>query len=109
MIDYKCVGCGAKLEVADEAAGTKIKCPDCGAIGEIPGKDLPPLAFACNNCGQDLQISAYQAGRLTACPHCGCMVMVPPLSGQSGTDKEGCLGIIACLVLLVTTSILLIA
>lgn len=106
MIEFKCSGCGTKLEVDDTAAGNKIKCPDCGAIGDVPGKDLPPLAFACNNCGHDLNISAFQAGKIIPCPSCGGMVMVPPLRGQ-GSDKGGCLGVFALLgVVIATTSAL---
>lgn len=99
MIDFKCAGCGTRLEIDDSAAGNKIKCPDCGLIGDVPGKDLPPMAFACNSCGHDLQVSAFQAGKLIPCPNCGCMVMVPPLQGTQ-TGKEGCLGLTAFLGLL---------
>ncbi len=36
-IDLICMGCGRGREVADELAGTTMKCPVCGAIIRIPG------------------------------------------------------------------------
>ncbi|MBI2477277.1 MAG: Hsp70 family protein [Planctomycetia bacterium] len=35
-IRFDCTGCGQKLQVTDEFAGKKIKCPNCGAAVLVP-------------------------------------------------------------------------
>lgn len=35
-IPFECTGCGKKLKVKDEAAGKRIKCPECQAVLTVP-------------------------------------------------------------------------
>jgi uncharacterized membrane protein len=42
-IKFKCSGCGQVLQVGDEAAGKKAKCPKCHNVVTIPTPDLVPL------------------------------------------------------------------
>lgn len=35
-ISLECTGCGKKLKVKDEAAGKRIKCPECQAVLSVP-------------------------------------------------------------------------
>lgn len=35
-IELKCAGCGQILRVADEHAGKKARCPNCGTITDVP-------------------------------------------------------------------------
>lgn len=41
-IEFRCLTCGKLLRVADESAGKKSRCPECGNIQDIPGE--PRLA-----------------------------------------------------------------
>jgi TM2 domain-containing membrane protein YozV/predicted RNA-binding Zn-ribbon protein involved in translation (DUF1610 family) len=44
MIKIQCSKCQRKLGVKDEAAGKRIKCPECGAVNAVPdGKEGNPL------------------------------------------------------------------
>lgn len=36
MIDFGCASCGRKLKVPAATAGRKAKCPQCGAVQEVP-------------------------------------------------------------------------
>lgn len=36
MIDFGCASCGRKLKVPAENAGRKAKCPQCGAVQDVP-------------------------------------------------------------------------
>jgi len=41
-IEFRCA-CGKMLSVPDDAAGRKAKCPNCGALRDVPGEP-PPVA-----------------------------------------------------------------
>src|SRR5438270_9045389 len=36
MIPFQCAGCGKNLQVKDEVAGKKVKCPGCGRLVHAP-------------------------------------------------------------------------
>ncbi|MBC8116611.1 MAG: hypothetical protein H7062_19635 [Candidatus Saccharimonas sp.] len=38
-IRASCDSCGKQLKVRDEAAGKRVKCPDCGSVVQIPEPD----------------------------------------------------------------------
>ena len=40
-IEFQCTGCGKRLRVGDENAGKKAKCPECGALADIPQTPEP--------------------------------------------------------------------
>ncbi len=40
-ISIECTGCGKKLKVKDEAAGKRIKCPECQAALTVPKPEAP--------------------------------------------------------------------
>jgi DNA-directed RNA polymerase subunit RPC12/RpoP len=97
MIDFKCAGCGVKLEIDDAQAGHKIQCPECKKLQDVPGTKPAPMGFLCNNCGQDMDVNPTQAGKMTRCPHCGVLVLVPSLDGSNA--REGCFGLLTFLAL----------
>ena len=37
-IEFRCTQCQKLLRTADETAGKKARCPDCGAIVDIPSQ-----------------------------------------------------------------------
>jgi phage FluMu protein Com len=50
-IEFRCTQCNKLLRTADESAGKKAKCPECGQILRVPaletaapGQPLPPSA-----------------------------------------------------------------
>jgi phage FluMu protein Com len=40
-LEFKCSQCGKLLRVPDGSAGRKAKCPNCGAVVEVPAARLP--------------------------------------------------------------------
>lgn len=46
MIEFKCSSCGLTLNVSDEKAGKKGRCPQCGAVMIIPPADLLSMSEA---------------------------------------------------------------
>lgn len=98
MVEFKCEGCGRKLQVEEALASHRVKCPDCGKVMDVPGTNAPHLGIVCNNCGTDLDLNAYAAGTAVPCPKCGSIVLVPTLSGE--VERGGCFGLLAVLVVL---------
>lgn len=61
----RCSRCGKALQVKEELAGRKVKCPSCGMVFVVPpagtngtvcpqcGAEMPPGAVLCVNCGYD--------------------------------------------------------
>ena len=45
MIFFKCVGCGAALQVGNEWAGKPANCPYCQAISPVPYPQLQPASY----------------------------------------------------------------
>jgi DNA-directed RNA polymerase subunit RPC12/RpoP len=101
MIDFQCQGCGSKLQIDDSQAGHKILCPQCQKIQDVPGVPAPHFGVICTTCGKEMDVDAHSLGKMARCPHCGGMTMVP---GQS-KDAEGCLGLVAVLLTILTTSL----
>lgn len=46
MIRLTCDNCEKHLEVGDELAGQKVKCPACGDVNVVPGSAAVPVAAA---------------------------------------------------------------
>ena len=40
MITYQCV-CGKHYRMTDDKAGAKVRCPVCGAVGDVPVPESP--------------------------------------------------------------------
>ncbi len=43
-LTFKCHECGESLRVADEVAGRRIKCPECGGVTILSDEKPPPPA-----------------------------------------------------------------
>src|SRR5262249_6581835 len=41
-VAFSCPECGKQLNVRDDLAGKRIKCPGCGAVVSVPDSDGPP-------------------------------------------------------------------
>jgi len=37
MIRWRCKACGFETLLLEELRGQKVKCPKCGAVGQVPG------------------------------------------------------------------------
>ncbi|MBI2479840.1 MAG: hypothetical protein HYV60_14760 [Planctomycetia bacterium] len=44
LIEFRCTGCSKLLRTPDESAGKKAKCPQCGAIVDVPLASQPEAA-----------------------------------------------------------------
>src|ERR1017187_9501304 len=42
MLAFPCPSCQKKLQVSDEHAGKKVKCPGCGKVSTVPVPAPPP-------------------------------------------------------------------
>jgi serine/threonine protein kinase len=42
MLAFSCTSCQKKLQVGDEHAGKKVKCPGCGTVSPVPTLPPPP-------------------------------------------------------------------
>lgn len=75
--------CGCKMSLADDLAGTKVPCTQCGRRFNVPsaGEDARFMRWHCQ-CGQRLKARARAAGKAISCPACGSELTVPmaPLS-----------------------------
>lgn len=70
--------CGQQLQVADQYAGQRVKCPGCGQVLTAPAKAAaaPPIKFSCS-CGMVMQARAEHAGMTSQCPRCQAKVVIP--------------------------------
>jgi DNA-directed RNA polymerase subunit RPC12/RpoP len=103
MIEFKCTGCDAKLEVHDTQAGHKIVCPQCKSVLDVPGSDIPHMGVLCNNCGNETSFDISLGGTMQRCPHCGSMVVVPKWGGEGETG--GCLGLFGTILIIAMTGL----
>jgi hypothetical protein len=79
-ISFEC-SCGRQLQVPDEHAGKRVRCPKCeetllvpsGAAGDAPAG---LVRFRCA-CGKQMQAQAAYAGEVVECPACGGDVVIP--------------------------------
>jgi Protein of unknown function (DUF1559) len=76
--------CGKKLQVGDDMAGRRAKCPACGTILAIAAPvaaapvAIAPATIRCVcQCGKTLQVRAEHAGRNVRCPACQSVLTVP--------------------------------
>ncbi len=81
-IRVSCNGCGKELKVRDEAAGKRVKCPDCGGVIAIPEPDDVVDAEADDNPFAGGNISSVGSvvkdeGQFDRkpCPACGEMIV----------------------------------
>jgi DNA-directed RNA polymerase subunit RPC12/RpoP len=104
MIEFKCAGCGAQLEIDDSQMGHTVVCPQCKSQNQAPGTNIPHMGVVCNNCGNEMHIESAFAGTMQRCPSCGAMVAVPELGKTSVLG--GCMNVVALFVAIVTTGLL---
>jgi hypothetical protein len=86
--------CGKPLRVADELAGRKVRCPDCGALPTVPGTAPPPggrpRAVTCPECDGAVPVPIDFTARRLRCPGCQALVEIPgPSAREEGYDIEG--------------------
>ena len=72
MMRFSCPHCRKALNVRDELAGRKAKCPGCSAVFRVPAAGAAPArptaapaAADCPNCKEDLPVGAL------LCVKCG--------------------------------------
>ncbi|MBC7815372.1 MAG: hypothetical protein IAG10_00570 [Planctomycetaceae bacterium] len=76
-IRISCDSCGKQLKVRDEAAGRRVKCPDCGSVVQIPEPDDVMDAEAADDnpfAGGDISSDGAEYDR-KPCPACGEMIV----------------------------------
>ena len=76
-IRVSCDSCGKQLKVRDEAAGKRVKCPDCGSVVQIPEPDDVLDAEAADDnpfAGEDISSDGATENR-KPCPACGEMIV----------------------------------
>lgn len=76
-IKVSCDSCGKQLKVRDEAAGKRVKCPDCGSVVQIPEPDdVMDAETADDNpfAGDDVSSEGAEYNR-KPCPACGEMIV----------------------------------
>ncbi len=76
-IKVSCDSCGKELKVRDEAAGKRVKCPDCGSVVQIPEPDdVLDAETADDNpfAGDDVSSEGAESNR-QPCPACGEMIV----------------------------------
>ncbi len=76
-IKVSCDSCGKQLSVRDEAAGKRVKCPDCGGVVQIPEPDdVMDAEVAEDNpfAGDDIASDGAKDDR-KPCPACGEMIV----------------------------------
>jgi predicted RNA-binding Zn-ribbon protein involved in translation (DUF1610 family) len=80
MIDCVCRGCGAKLKVAEEKVGRRVKCPQCNEIFEVRRARRGVETVDCPNCGHTHAPAA--GGKFPVfCRECGAELR-PPTDAQ---------------------------
>lgn len=102
-IQFQCPECKVKLQVADQAAGKKVKCK-CGQTVDVPsgGTAKPAVATAapvanpantakitvsCKACQRTLQVPGTAAGKGVKCP-CGTVIPVPVAAQSAPTTAK---------------------
>lgn len=81
-IKVSCDSCGKDLKVRDEAAGKRVKCPDCGSVIRVPQAEAPEDAVDAESAddddpwgGEDLKSSGKALEPRKPCPACGEMII----------------------------------
>jgi hypothetical protein len=88
-IEVAC-SCGKSLQVPDQLAGKKVKCPACETPLAVPASAVAagdaPIRVRCE-CGKTLAVPARLAGKKIKCPGCEQPVSVP--LGEPAREKSG--------------------
>ena len=69
MIDFGCGSCGRLLKVPAQAAGKQARCPQCGAVQQVPaGRTAPVARFTPDGSGSTAarHLLFTDSGRITA-------------------------------------------
>lgn len=74
-LEVKC-SCGEVLHVAEQSAGKRVKCPECGKSVQVPGGGASDWQVRCS-CGQTLKAKPEWAGKRIRCPACKDELQVP--------------------------------
>lgn len=81
-IEFKCPACTKSLTIDAKGAGKMIKCPDCGATVQVPGKPSSDVQFKCQHCGRALNAPSGKIGQACRCPDCKGISPVPGIVGK---------------------------
>ena len=87
MIKFACILCGERLNVQDQYAGKRIRCPKCNSTSVVPAES-PKIRFTCENCGQGIRVLQIHAGKEGKCPKCDSPILVPSLTADPETGSE---------------------
>jgi MoxR-like ATPase len=61
LIEYPCPQCGRSLRISSAGAGRKAKCPQCGAISDVPATTLSPATSVADPVASPAPITAPAA------------------------------------------------
>jgi DNA-directed RNA polymerase subunit RPC12/RpoP len=78
-VPFRCSGCSASYEVADDLLGKKIACRECNRRAVVSAP--PPMTtFACPTCGKQAEVPASLVGQQIMCLSCQTIGRVAPPS-----------------------------
>lgn len=94
--------CGRAINVKDDLAGKKIRCPNCKAIVNVPSAAAQPvqqvgaapvvtppadakITVLCTGCQNRLQVGVKFSGKNIRCPKCQAAIKVPELAGAASS------------------------
>lgn len=82
-ISFNCASCDKKLKVKEELAGKRVRCPECGAVQEVPEPMLEaeesPVSSAPAEGGYAMappEPTKEPAEKRRPCPVCGEMILL---------------------------------
>src|SRR5436190_3729822 len=81
-IAFQCPCCQSPIQVSDDEAGAKLRCPSCQRKVRVPAPVGPPRPsakpeFLCPRCSTQMSARPEHAGVKQFCPRCGGKVRVP--------------------------------
>jgi len=83
-IIFKCRACGRTVRVPERTRASKVQCPSCGAMLEVPGSSQVQgqgqgssgrrIQVVCEDCSKSFSVPASERGQVVSCPSCGSWV-----------------------------------
>ena len=69
MIQFSC-SCGKAMQVKDELAGKRVRCPECSSVVSVPGGAAAPVAARSGAAGSRRKREPAAAPSTMPCAHC---------------------------------------